>query len=503
MPPTIKRKALRSGTLTVAAETMLAECNMPGNSSISYSLTNSSNDMDISSDNAFGRSSAVLKYQKLETQEPKIERRVICQQLSLKEKGTLYEICVNLHINTLPETMISYLWKDVPEQVLFNVNLITDYNRHRLQRKTKEDITNMLQDIGIDIIQIRQSGEIAFIQCKNYSGTITIDDLAGFWFMMSQHTDIQGMVYHSSDKISRNITQNLVGDRLTFVHYPICDDYRTTTDSAVTLYDYQESVVTLYLQFYQKNDKAILSMPCGTGKTIVSCYISKFHAIVIFISPLKQFAEQNIDRYKQYDKERKCLLVDSDGTRDLSEISAFISKHTKILLSVTYKSCDVIVQLMDTLKLIDVFIIIDEFHNLSAKNIYGAKSVFSECEANFEELEEEDIVQMESEHTDSTCVDSNDEEESYSSNGNDDIYTGDVLGYSSNIDIEEEIGELRENDTVEDPIYQLIHSHHQVLFMSATPRIYEVENDEDCDTNDILGRMVYKMDFKTAIANNY
>lgn len=39
--------------------------------------------------------------------------------------------------------------------------------------------------------------------------------------------------------------------------------------------------------------------------------------------------------------------------------------------------------------------------------------------------------------------------------------------------------------------------------MSATPRIYELEDNNDCDVEDILGKVVYKMDFKTAIEKKY
>src|SRR5256885_178752 len=35
------------------------------------------------------------------------------------EKGKFYEVYINTYVNTLPETKISYLWKDVPEQVLY------------------------------------------------------------------------------------------------------------------------------------------------------------------------------------------------------------------------------------------------------------------------------------------------------------------------------------------------------------------------------------------------
>ena len=379
------------------------------------------------------------------------------------EKGKLYEKVINTHINTLPTTSISFLWNDVPEQVLFDAGLMTDYNKHRLERKNKNvnidpnDPINSLKDIGIDIIQIDIDGHIIFVQCKNYSNSLTIEDLAGFSWMMAQHHQNQGIVYYSTDKISRNIKATLVTDRIKFIYKPVLlpkIKIKIKLISKIKLYDYQDNIVKLYNKYYKTNDKAVLSMPCGTGKTLVSCYISKEYDLVIFISPLKQFAEQNIDRYKEYDPNRHYELIDSDGIRDFDEIKNIIKKHKKVMLSVTYKSCDIITQLRDAL--VNPFIIVDEFHNLSSKNIYGAiNEDVKDCENN----EEEDTVNS-----------------------------------------EEDIEDI---DKKKDPLNQLINSNYKMLYMSATPRIYELEDNNDCDIEDILGKVVYKMDFKTAIENKY
>mgnify|MGYP003347582706 CR=1 FL=1 len=46
---------------------------------------------------------------------------------------------------------------------------------------------------------------------------------------------------------------------------------------------------------------------------------------IILISPLKQFAQQNLDRFIEYGFEKyNTLLIDSDGCRDLDEITKFI-----------------------------------------------------------------------------------------------------------------------------------------------------------------------------------
>jgi superfamily II DNA or RNA helicase len=86
------------------------------------------------------------------------------------------------------------------------------------------------------------------------------------------------------------------------------------------------------------------------------------------ITPLKQYAKQNCDRFKIYENDRNSLLIDSDGTRNIIDINEFIKNNSKILLSVTYKSCDIICEIIDQLE--NVFIIFNEFHNFSYNNIY-------------------------------------------------------------------------------------------------------------------------------------
>jgi predicted helicase len=148
---------------------------------------------------------------------------------------------------------------------------------------------------------------------------------------------------------------------------------------------------------------------------------------VIMITPLKQYAKQNIDRFKLYEQDRVSLLIDSDGTGDIIEINKFIKNNNKILLSTTYKSCDII-NLLDLSD--NYFVIFDEFHNFSYNNIYD---------------EENDIYKL--------------------------------INY--------------ESDNI------------KKLYLSATPRIYELEDNNDIDVNEIFGDYIYKMSFNEAINNKY
>ena len=68
-----------------------------------------------------------------------------------KEKGTNYEIQIRDYIiDTLNKK--AYLWKDTPENLLIESNIIGSHNQNRIIRK--ENLENSLQDTGIDVIQV-------------------------------------------------------------------------------------------------------------------------------------------------------------------------------------------------------------------------------------------------------------------------------------------------------------------------------------------------------------
>jgi hypothetical protein len=67
------------------------------------------------------------------------------------DKGTIYEEYVCDYINKSNNNYIAYLWKNVPDFILYNAKLIDDINDCRINR---EICKNYIHDIGIDIIQI-------------------------------------------------------------------------------------------------------------------------------------------------------------------------------------------------------------------------------------------------------------------------------------------------------------------------------------------------------------
>ena len=87
-------------------------------------------------------------------------------------KGYNYEVFIRNYIDKRDDVHCAWLWKDVPEQELFNAGLIIDYNTNRKNRlKSKSTNKNITRDVGLDIIQLNNDKEYVFVQCKNYSKT--------------------------------------------------------------------------------------------------------------------------------------------------------------------------------------------------------------------------------------------------------------------------------------------------------------------------------------------
>ena len=284
-------------------------------------------------------------------------------------KGYLYEEQIkNYIINDLNKP--AYLWSFTPENILINNGIYGSHNDARIKRKElKNNNTNKLIDIGVDIIQVDDE-KISFVQCKNgYKKGVTINDLAGFSMMTLTHQNNinKGYVYYT-DKLSNNLLYLPKTDLIEYVKQPFIND-NIIPDTKIEFipYQYQLDAVDAFSNYYDEHDKGILSLPCGCGKTFTSYLISSKYKQVIIISPLRQFAKQNLDRYLEYGYKYNSLLIDSDGTRDITEIKKFIKSNDNFLISSTFCSVDVIHKCLKYMK--NPFIIIDEFHNLSKNNI--------------------------------------------------------------------------------------------------------------------------------------
>jgi superfamily II DNA or RNA helicase len=341
--------------------------------------------------------------------------------------GKEYEQFIKMHL--LLYTPHVWTWEEIPEKHLISAGFINDQNERRLFRKQNNN-KNPLNDTGIDILFLLNN-KYTLVQCKyGYKNGVGINDLCGFFAHMFKHKDKDGRVYYTS-KLTQNLREIDINDeRMQFIKLPMkAEKIEVIKQKIIELYDYQKKPVKDCIKHFKWNNRGIISFPCGTGKTIMSCYVAREFSHVVIISPYKTYAEQNIVKFTEYFPDYIPLLIDSDGTRDINEINKFIeeNKDNKMLFSATFKSVDIVNQFIG--KLGNNLCIIDEFHNLSRNNVSG---------------------------------------------------------------------EDKDND-----IYKLLISKQKILFASATPRVYELEDTDLQDEafDNIFGKTIASMSFSSAIKN--
>jgi len=400
-------------------------------------------------------------------------------------KGFSYEHYIKFELIKANSSDQIWLWNECPVDLLIKNKVFESYNNHRLHRldiKNNKDgkfiidsEENPLRDIGVDIVKL-SNDELTMVQCKNYKHSLTINDLAGFNFIISRCPHLLYELYYTSKlstliAIVQDVNEKTKYIKKIFPHDPVEYTLANIPDKKhfVTNYlnrcieeniepittleivkplpkrknikikiiederenviedrQYQTDAIKAVYDSLVKNSRAILSLPCGLGKTYIAYNVSMNYDVVILFSPLMQHAKQNLDRFVQYNPTIECQLVDSDngGTRDVDKLIKFVNSEGKKFLFSTYKSADVILKICEHFVSNEFLIIIDEFHNLSAKNISDES----------------------------------------------------------------------------DSMYQLLKRDIKVMSMSATPRVYELE-DNETDITDLLGEIAYNMTFSDAIKN--
>lgn len=291
-----------------------------------------------------------------------------------KLKGDTYEYSVR---NLFSKTETIWLWQEVPESVLRKIGYIGDWNEYRINKRTNK--INNLPDLGCDLI-LFSNNKYCCIQCKNYeSRNVTLNDLGTFYFLIYKYNLI-GKVFYSKS-ISRNILDHknikiisdgyAFDDKIQYIKQPLINlkyNFPMNKLNEKLLNNPYYYQVDAYNELKNKN-RTILQLPCGMGKTLIGIMLAKDYKQIIILSPLKAHAKQNLNRYQNELSNYNGLLVNSDniGTRNTIKIKNFIHRNDDIILSFTYQSCDI---LIDIIKLLNNYIIIiDEFHNLSYNEI--------------------------------------------------------------------------------------------------------------------------------------
>jgi len=427
-----------------------------------------------------------------------------------KEKGDDYEKYILAYLYSEDSNRKIWLWSNIPEDVMCDVGLIGNWNEYRLQRKSNR--INKLPDVGCDIFMIDTENHNHLIQCKYYSmnKSVKIEDLAGWNTMLLDYPDMYGDLYYTS-KLSENIKARKPTPRIQYFYKPYEPILETekinmidvntvnlvkpvskpeiTLDYILGNHHHQDE--TLFPTFklqprdYQLDaynalkdkQRTVLQLPCGMGKTLIAIMLSSHYDLVIFISPLKSYCQQNKERFEEQLTGFHTEIVDSEGTRDTDKLKLILAEPGKRkALFVTFKSLDVIMKLWENVK--HGYFIIDEMHNIP----YDDAIVYDD-EDYYDDLEEESNLDDEEELTDNKELNSQDED----------------LEEDDDTEMESDKTDTETESNLEDesksPMYQLLHSDARIMFMSATPRLFE-ESDETAEGMDIDNELFGEVDYQ-------
>jgi superfamily II DNA or RNA helicase len=268
-----------------------------------------------------------------------------------KNKGDIYEFYILQKLKKNFDDI--WLFKFTPEKILQQTKLLNNYDIYTKYKNC---------DIGADLVGIKDN-KIFFIQCKNHDNTLCINDLQGFYFLLHEY-DLNGIVVYSNE-ISLRIKE--LSNKVQYIHIPY-------NNQLIDVYYSFLNYININPRYYQleaynllKNEnRSILSLPSGMGKTFTSFLIAKEYSNIIYISPLRFLAKQILDQVYDYSNRLyNPILISSDGIRNINCIEQILMN--KNLLSITFDSVDILIKIIN--KLDNKIIIIDEFHNLSESNL--------------------------------------------------------------------------------------------------------------------------------------
>jgi superfamily II DNA or RNA helicase len=262
--------------------------------------------------------------------------------------GTAYEEYV-LKILT-PKYKNIWMWKNIPKNIIKKLGFINDECEN-------------CDDIGCDILAELSSGEHDYIQCKNYStgtdNTINICDLAGFYNFVAENKLSDNAYVYYSGKLSCQVVSRT--KYIKYVNMPMIN-FKTDKLNCIPR-DYQIEAYNIL----KSNKKSVLSMPCGTGKTLVEYLLSNDYKTTIILSPLISTTEQTLSHFKNYYHGEKINYVEisSDAGRTIKKCNP----SDKNIIVSTYDSADIVNKTILKSKIINFLLIIDEFHNLTQNNL--------------------------------------------------------------------------------------------------------------------------------------
>lgn len=267
-------------------------------------------------------------------------------------KGNTYEEFVLDYL--LNEYDYVYYFKNTPEYIIAKTKLYSNYDIYNKYKNC---------DIGADLVAVKNE-QIYFIQCKNFSQTISVNDFCSFYFLILEY-QLNGIVYYNgilSERLTDLAQGKIKYHNLPYNNTIIDINFNSHTLIEINPRDYQ---LDIYNEF--KNiDRGIIALPCGMGKTFCSWLIGKDFNNIIIISPTRNLSDTNLVQLYNYSKNTyNPILISMDGSRNYKNIKSLLKE--KNLISSTYDSVDILNKILK--KIDNCVVFIDEFHNLSKSNL--------------------------------------------------------------------------------------------------------------------------------------
>ena len=267
-------------------------------------------------------------------------------------KGNTYEEFVLNHL--LNDYDNVYFFRDTPEYIISKTKLYANYDLYLKYKNC---------DIGADLVAVKND-IVYFVQCKNFSNIISINDFCSFYFLVLEF-ELNGIVYYNgilSERLTDLSQGKIKYNNLPYNNTIIDVNFHEQQNTIIIPRDYQ---IDIYNKF-QNIERGIIALCCGLGKTYSSWMIGKDYKNIIIISPTRNLADSNlVQLYNYSSKTYNPILISMDGSRNCAEITKMLKD--KNIISATYDSVDVLNKIIKHIN--NYIIIVDEFHNLSKNNL--------------------------------------------------------------------------------------------------------------------------------------
>ena len=250
---------------------------------------------------------------------------------------------------------IEYRWIDY--YVIFSDSKYVYYYEF-LDKLSREEIL----DIENEILQLHKNERNLFFQteyfyCKDDIGT------SAFHQSIIDVLNKQKINYkvHDTHNFDRKYYDNKPES-----FYPNNKQHNITE---ITIRPDQQIIIDKSYKYFQTNDKGMLILMCGVGKTLVSLWVTQklnFSKIIIGV-PNKLLVKQWSIEIKKIFLNSKYLLVKGGVTTD--DIEKFLENNKSFIIITTYSSCHKVLSSSKKLNIIFDMKINDECHHLTSSNM--------------------------------------------------------------------------------------------------------------------------------------